>query len=86
MFSFRRKSGFPKISDHGIADVAIAGKGLSISIEIEAVTGKRNQVFRTKDVTVEIDDMTWKIRDSKVSVTSLVNAVLMDSTTFCTSS
>jgi intracellular sulfur oxidation DsrE/DsrF family protein len=69
--------------DSGIADVTLAGKGISISVEIEAVMNRRDKVFRvstlvsqelcgkditnlqTKDVTVELDTLTFKIRDSK---------------------
>ncbi|KAI9637351.1 uncharacterized protein MKK02DRAFT_36365 [Dioszegia hungarica] len=64
-FSFKRKSGWPKLSDHGLADVIISGKGISIDAEIESVEHRRNDVFKVNHVTVEIDNMTWKIRDSK---------------------
>jgi hypothetical protein len=64
-FSFRRKSGWPKLSDHGLADVIISGKGISIDAEIETVENKRDSVFKVNSVHVDIDHMTWKIRDSK---------------------
>lgn len=65
MFSFRKRVGFPKLSDHGLADVVIAGKGISLDVEIEAVQHRRDQVFKVNHVKVELDTLTWKIRDSK---------------------
>lgn len=67
-FYFKRKSGWPKISDHGLADVIISGKGISVDAEIESVEGKRNDVYKVNHVKVDIDHMTWKIRDSKHDV------------------
>jgi len=64
-FAFRRKSGFPKISDHGLADVVIAGKGISVDIEIESVTGRRDKVFNVNHVKVDVDTLKFSIRDSK---------------------
>lgn len=45
-FAFRRKTGWPKISDHGLADVVVAGKGISFDVEIESVPNNRNKVFK----------------------------------------
>jgi hypothetical protein len=45
-FAFRRKSGWPKLSDHGIADVVIAGQGISVDVELESVENRRDSVFR----------------------------------------
>lgn len=64
-FSFKRKSGWPKLSDHGLADVVISGKGISVDAEIESVEGKRNDIYKVNFVKVDIDHMSWKIRDSK---------------------
>ncbi|KAK8854853.1 hypothetical protein IAR55_003592 [Kwoniella newhampshirensis] len=64
-FAFRRKSGWPKISDHGLADVVIAGKGISIDVELETVENRRDSVFKVNFVNVQIDTLTFKIRESK---------------------
>ena len=45
-FAFRRKSGWPKLSDHGLADVILAGQGISIDVELESVENRRDSVFR----------------------------------------
>ena len=64
-FAFRKKAGFPKLSDHGLADVVISGKGVSVDVEIESVTGRRDRVFKVNHVKVDIDTLKWSIRDSK---------------------
>ncbi|WWC71598.1 uncharacterized protein I206_105556 [Kwoniella pini CBS 10737] len=64
-FAFRRKSGWPKISDHGLADVVIAGKGIGIDVELESVENRRDSVFKVNHVNVAIDTLAFKIRDSK---------------------
>ncbi|WVR07478.1 hypothetical protein IAU60_004520 [Kwoniella sp. DSM 27419] len=64
-FAFRRKKGWPKLSDHGLADVVIGGKGISISVDLETVENRRDSVFRVRDVDVDIDTLKWSIRDSK---------------------
>jgi len=45
-FAFRRKSGWPKLSDHGLADVVIAGQGISVDVELESVENRRDSMFR----------------------------------------
>ncbi|PWN48589.1 hypothetical protein IE53DRAFT_375503 [Violaceomyces palustris] len=49
-FSFRKKTGFPKLNEHGIADVFLGGKGLSITIHLEAENAPRgkksNHIFK----------------------------------------
>ncbi|WWD18999.1 hypothetical protein CI109_103456 [Kwoniella shandongensis] len=64
-FAFRRKSGWPKISDHGLADVVIAGKGISVDVELETVEGRRDSVFKVNHVNVEIDTLKFSLRDTK---------------------
>ncbi|WVQ82003.1 hypothetical protein IAT38_004130 [Cryptococcus sp. DSM 104549] len=64
-FAFRRKSGWPKLSDHGIADVVLAGKGISIDVELESIENRRDTVFKTNFVNVDIDTLKFSIRSSK---------------------
>ncbi|RXK41203.1 hypothetical protein M231_01608 [Tremella mesenterica] len=64
-FAFRRKSGWPRISDHGLADVVLAGQGISIDVELESVENRRDTVFKTNHVNVKIDTLKFSIRDSK---------------------
>jgi len=64
-FAFRRKSGWPKLSDHGIADVVIAGKGISVDVELESVENRRDSIFRIVHINVQLDTLKFSIRDSK---------------------
>jgi hypothetical protein len=64
-FAFRRKKGWPKISDRGLADVVIAGKGISVEVDIETVHNRRDSVFRVRNVKTQVDTLTFSIRDSK---------------------
>ncbi|WVO22981.1 uncharacterized protein IAS62_004325 [Cryptococcus decagattii] len=64
-FAFRRKSGWPKLSDHGLADVILAGKGISIDVELESIENRRDTVFKTNFVHVSIDTLKFSIRNSK---------------------
>jgi hypothetical protein len=60
-FYFKKKQGFPKISDHGIADVTIGGKGINGKIHL-STTGRSDQVFKVNDVTIKIDSLKFKVR------------------------
>jgi hypothetical protein len=61
---FKKKSGFPKISDHGLADVFIGGSGISGKVHIES-TDRRGSVFHVREVKVKIDTLKFKLRDTK---------------------
>lgn len=63
-FYFKKKSGFPRISDSGLADVFIGGNGISGKIHLES-TGRKHHVFKVRDVDVKIDNLKFKIRDAK---------------------
>jgi len=63
-FAFRRKSGWPKIKDSGLADVVIGGKGIGIIVDLETVQNRRDSVFRVKDIDVDIDTLKFSIRNS----------------------
>ncbi|WVN90208.1 uncharacterized protein L203_105444 [Cryptococcus depauperatus CBS 7841] len=64
-FAFRRKTGWPRLSDHGVADVIIAGKGISVDVELESIENRRDTVFKTNFVKVNIDTLKFAIRNSK---------------------
>lgn len=64
-FSFRRKKGWPKISDHGLADVVIGGKGISADVTLESVENSRSYVFKVKQSRVTVDTLKFSIRDSR---------------------
>ncbi|TXT08906.1 hypothetical protein VHUM_03034 [Vanrija humicola] len=64
-FAFRKKKGFPKMSDSGIADVVIARNGISVDIEIETIENRRDTLFKVRSVDTSIDELSFKIRDAK---------------------
>lgn len=63
IFQFRRKSGWPKLKDAGVADVLIGGKGISVKVTLET-NNKRDSTFTVKDIDVDIDTLKFAIRDS----------------------
>lgn len=63
-FYFKKKTGFPRLQDSGLADVVISGKGIYGSIKLET-TPHSSHVFKVDHVDINIDDLKWKIRDSK---------------------
>jgi len=65
-FYIKKKSGFPKITDSGLADVVISGKGISGKVHLES-TGRKDHAFKILDVKVKIDKLGFKVRDSKYS-------------------
>ncbi|TFY64828.1 hypothetical protein EVJ58_g2365 [Rhodofomes roseus] len=48
-FYFRKKSGFPKLSDSGIADVLLGGHGLTVTARVASSGKDRSSVFHVKD-------------------------------------
>lgn len=63
-FAFRRKTGWPKIKDSGLADVVIGGKGIGVIVDLETVQNRRDSVFRVKDIDVDIDTLKFSIKNS----------------------
>ncbi|KAI1785937.1 hypothetical protein LXA43DRAFT_1113109 [Ganoderma leucocontextum] len=64
-FYFHKKTGTPKITDSGVADVLLGGQGLSITAHLVSADRDRTSVFRVKDVHTSIQTLKFAIRDSK---------------------
>ncbi|KDN53599.1 hypothetical protein K437DRAFT_241804 [Tilletiaria anomala UBC 951] len=68
-FAIRKKSGFPKMKDQGVADILVGGKGLTVTVLLEASSvpkGKqRRHVFTVKQVKANVHRMDFAIRHSK---------------------
>jgi hypothetical protein len=62
---FRKKTGFIKMRDSGIADVVLGGEGMTITIDLVSADKDRSSVFKVKDVHVKVDSLKFSIRDSK---------------------
>ncbi|EPQ50351.1 hypothetical protein GLOTRDRAFT_141540 [Gloeophyllum trabeum ATCC 11539] len=64
-FYFRKKTGIPKLTDSGLADVLLGGSGLTATIHLVGSNKDRSSVFKVKDVNVKVDTLKFSIRDSK---------------------
>ncbi|RPD78550.1 hypothetical protein L226DRAFT_543850 [Lentinus tigrinus ALCF2SS1-7] len=64
-FYFRKKTGTPKVTDSGLADVLLGGSGLTVTAHLVSSERDRSSVFKVKDVSTSIDTLKFSIRDSK---------------------
>jgi hypothetical protein len=64
-FFYRKKTGIPKLSDSGLADVLLGGEGLTATIHLSSADKDRSSVFKVKNVVVKVDTLKFSIRDSK---------------------
>jgi hypothetical protein len=64
-FHFRRKQGFPTISDTGVADILLPGNGLSFKIKVSTV-GKtdRQNFFKVDKVDIDFKQLNIKVLKS----------------------
>ena len=67
-FYFKRKSGFPKLTDSGLADVLLGGEGLTVTAHVVSADKDRTSVFKVKSVHVKVGTLKFSIRDSKHDV------------------
>lgn len=64
-FYFNKKTGIPKLTDSGLADVLLGGHGLTVTAQVVSAEKDKTSVFKVKDVTVKVDTLKFSIRDSK---------------------
>lgn len=68
-FFFNKKLGFPKLKERGTADVLLGGKGLTVTVHLEAENAPRGNksrhIFTVKQVVAKVDKLKFAIRDSK---------------------
>jgi hypothetical protein len=79
-FYFRRKSGIPKLTDSGLADVLLGGQGLTVrmpfhilppltllqaTVHLVSADKDKSSVFKVKSVRAKVDSLKFSIRDSK---------------------
>ncbi|KAH9851443.1 hypothetical protein C2E23DRAFT_732995 [Lenzites betulinus] len=64
-FYFRKKTGTPKITDSGLADILLGGSGLTVTVHLVSADKDRSSVFKVKDVSTSIHTLKFSIRDSK---------------------
>jgi hypothetical protein len=64
-FYFRKKSGIPKLSDSGLADVVVGGEGVNVTVHVVSSNKDKSSVFKVKSVNVKVESLKFSIRDSK---------------------
>ncbi|KAG5640527.1 hypothetical protein DXG03_008215 [Asterophora parasitica] len=64
-FYYKKKSGVPKMSDSGLADVVLGGEGLTAIVSLVSAGKDRSSVFKVQKVHVKVDSLKFSIRDSK---------------------
>lgn len=64
VFFFNKKTGFPKLSDSGVASLAVGGKGISISVRIQNVVDNPAKTFKVASCKCNVDNLKVKIHDS----------------------
>lgn len=60
----KKKTGFPRLTDSGYADVFIGGKGISGKVHVES-TGRKHHAFRVVETKIKIDKLKFAVRDAK---------------------
>lgn len=63
-FYFRKKSGIPKLSDSGLANVVLRGENLTVTVHLVSSDKDKSSVFKVKNV-VKVNTLRFSIRDSK---------------------
>ena len=66
-FCFRRKTGFPKISDYGVADLNTMGRGISSLVKMDFYPDDTSKTLDPRDVSVYVDELNLKIRGAQHS-------------------
>ncbi|KAF8874992.1 hypothetical protein BD779DRAFT_1450453 [Infundibulicybe gibba] len=64
-FYFRKKTGIPKLTDSGLADVILGGEGLTATVTLVSAGKDQTSVFKVEGVHVKVDTLKFSIRDSK---------------------
>ncbi|KAN0063714.1 hypothetical protein ACQY0O_003764 [Thecaphora frezii] len=68
-FFYEKLSGFPKLRERGTADVFLGGKGLTVTVHIDAESPPRGQkpkhLFTVRSVRTHVDRLNFAIRESK---------------------
>ncbi|KAI8645155.1 hypothetical protein BD408DRAFT_362091 [Parasitella parasitica] len=68
VFYYRRKSGFPKMSDSGVISVATDGAGLRVSLRIVSSSIDQKHTFRIDQCHCHIDKLNIKVNHSKHNI------------------
>jgi hypothetical protein len=65
-YYFKKKQGFPSLSDTGLVDIKLAGSGLSFKIKLSTADKKdRRNFFKVDTVDIDIKNFDIKVKKSK---------------------
>lgn len=68
VFFYNKKTGFPKLSDRGVASLTVGGKGISISLRIQSVVDNPAKTFKVASCKCNVDNLKVKIQDSNHNI------------------
>ncbi|EPB83889.1 hypothetical protein HMPREF1544_09343 [Mucor circinelloides 1006PhL] len=64
VFFYKKKTGFPKLSDRGVASLVVGGKGISVATRITTVTDNPAKTFKVASCKCNVDNLKVKVNDS----------------------
>ncbi|GAN06581.1 conserved hypothetical protein [Mucor ambiguus] len=64
VFFYKKKTGFPKLSDRGVASLIVGGKGISVATRITTVTDNPAKTFKVASCKCNVDNLKVKVNDS----------------------
>ncbi|KAI8972768.1 hypothetical protein BDB01DRAFT_900304 [Pilobolus umbonatus] len=68
VFAYTKKTGFPKMTDRGVASLTVGGKGITMSVRIQAVTDNPAKTFKVTHCKCNVANLKVKVNDSKHDV------------------
>jgi hypothetical protein len=76
-FYYRKKRGFGKIRDEGLADVFVGGRGITVKLKLTSASASGHgdstkSVFTVKHIDVKVEELKFAIREASAPVILLV--------------
>ncbi|OBZ91473.1 Uncharacterized protein C32A11.02c [Choanephora cucurbitarum] len=65
VFFYKKKSGFPKLTDRGVASINIGGKGITLTVRVNTVNDNPAKTFKVVHCKANVDNLSIKVKDSK---------------------
>ncbi|OAD78793.1 hypothetical protein PHYBLDRAFT_86476, partial [Phycomyces blakesleeanus NRRL 1555(-)] len=65
VFYYKKKTGFPKISDRGVASLIMGGKGISAAVRVTSNSLNPRNTFQVTYCKCNVDDLKLNIKDSR---------------------
>jgi hypothetical protein len=63
-FTYKKKTGFPKLSDSGIASLHVGGKGITIAVRLASVVDNPAKTFKVASCKCNVDNLKVKVNES----------------------